>query len=91
MASHIAGIGDAASKPVPHRDAAPPKNRGGPGMDLLLIVVLVVLLVGGGGYYGYRSGAYGGRGFGGILAVLVVLLLLYLVFGGGFARGPAVP
>ena len=45
-------------------------------MSLILIIVLLLLLFGGGGFYGYRSGHYGGRGFGGILGLLVLLLVL---------------
>jgi transposase len=52
-------------------------------MSLILIIVLLLLLGGGGGFYGYRSGYYGGRGFGGILGLLVLVLILYMVFGGG--------
>src|ERR687885_2325520 len=59
------------------------KQPRGHEMSLILIVVLLLLLFGGGGFYGYRSGYYGGRGFGGILGLLVVVLLLYLILGGG--------
>jgi hypothetical protein len=63
-------------------------------MALVLIVVVLLLLFGGGGFYRYRSGHYGGRGFGGILGLLVLPAVLYLVFGGGLGgvRGlPALP
>ena len=53
-------------------------------VSLLLIIVVLLLLFGGGGFYGYRSGLYGGRGFGGILGLLVVVLVLYLLLGGGY-------
>jgi hypothetical protein len=52
-------------------------------MGLILLVVILFLLFGGGGYYGYRSGYYGGRGFGGGLTLVVVIIVLFLLFGGG--------
>src|SRR4051812_11238118 len=62
----------------------PTRQPKGHEMSLILIIVVLLLLFGGGGFYGYRSGYYGGRGFGGIIGLLVLLLILYLIFGGGY-------
>lgn len=40
-------------------------------------------MFGAGGFLGYRSGHYGGDGFGGILGLLAPLVVLYLILGGG--------
>ena len=53
-------------------------------VELILIILVVLLLFGGGGFYGYRSGYYGQRGFGGILGLIVLLLILFLLFGRGY-------
>lgn len=51
-------------------------------MSLIIIVLLVILLFGGGGYYGYRSGYYGGRSYGGGLGLVLLVLLVLFMFGG---------
>jgi hypothetical protein len=58
-------------------------------MSLILIVLLACLLFSGGGFYGYRSGYYGGRSFGGGLGLVLLVLLALFVFGGfgGYYHG----
>ena len=51
-------------------------------MGLILLILVILFLFGGGGYYGYRSGYYGGRGFGGTLGVIVLIVILFWLFGG---------
>ena len=53
-------------------------------MGLILLIPVILFLFAGGGYYGYRSGYYGGRGFGGTLGVIVLIVILFWLFGGGF-------
>jgi hypothetical protein len=52
-------------------------------MGLILLILIIVLLFGGGGYYGYRSGYYGGRHYGGGLGLILLIVILLLLFGGG--------
>ena len=52
-------------------------------MGLILLILIIVLLFGGGGYYGYRSGYYGGRHYGGGLGLILLIVILFLLFGGG--------
>ena len=52
-------------------------------MGLILLILIIVLLFGGGGYYGYRSGYYGGRHYGGGLGLILLVVIILLLFGGG--------
>ncbi len=65
-------------------DAGHAQSKKDKAMGLILLILIILFLFGGGGYYGYRSGYYGGRGFGGGLGLIVVIVVLFLLFGGGF-------
>jgi hypothetical protein len=58
-------------------------------MGLILLILVILFLFGGGGYYGYRSGYYGGRGFGGSLGLVVLIIVLVLLFGDNAAMSGA--
>jgi hypothetical protein len=61
----------------------PGQGRKGIDMGLILLILIIILLFGGGGYYGYRSGYYGGRHYGGGLGLILLIVILFLLFGGG--------
>ncbi len=91
---HIINVTSVAVVPPLRHDYATPPPCSAPNrstiterkafiMGLILLIVIILLLFGGGGYYGYRSGYYGGRHYGGGLGLVLLIIILLLLFGGG--------
>ena len=55
-------------------------------MGLILLILALLFLFSGGGSYGYRSGYYGGRGFGGGIGLIIVVVALFWLFNSGFSH-----
>ena len=55
-------------------------------MGFILLILVLLFLFSGGGYDGYRSGYYGGRGFGGGIGLIIVVVALFWLFNSGFSH-----